>query len=75
MPGKVEDIEMRLLLEGIYQKYHYDFRGYSMASVKRRLIHAREHFGCHSFSALQDRVLHEPTVLPELLGYLTVQVS
>lgn len=75
MPGNVEDIEMRLLLEGIYQKYHYDFRGYSMASVKRRLIHAREHFGCRSFSALQDRVLHEPTVLPELLGYLTVQVS
>jgi chemotaxis protein methyltransferase CheR len=70
-----QDIEIRLLIEAIYQRYHYDFRGYSTASLKRRLEHAREHFGCGSFSLLQDRVLHDPAVLPELLGYLTVQVS
>ena len=28
-----------------------------------------------SFSALQDRVLHEPDVFTQLLGFLTVQVS
>jgi chemotaxis protein methyltransferase CheR len=72
---KTEDIEIRLLLEAVYQRYHYDFRGYSMASVKRRLRQAREHFGCSSFSVLQDRVLHDPAVLPKLLDFLTVQVS
>lgn len=75
MPHRIEDIEIRLLLEAIYQTYHYDFRGYSMASIKRRLTQARILFGCDSISQLQDRVLHDPAVLPELLGFLTVQVS
>jgi chemotaxis protein methyltransferase CheR len=70
-----EEIELQLLLEAIYQKYHYDFRGYSMASLKRRLRQACERFRCATISQLQDRVLHDPTVLPDLLSYLTVQVS
>ncbi len=68
-------MELKLLLEALFQKYHYDFRGYSMASVKRRLSLAREKFGCRSYSQLQDRVLHEPAIFTELLSYLTVQVS
>ena len=75
MSLKIDDIEIRLLLEAIFQKYHYDFRGYSMASVKRRLNQARDRFGCATFSQLQDRVLHDATVFPALLSFLTVQVS
>ncbi|MGF9693813.1 CheR family methyltransferase [Rhizobium sp. 0TCS1.26] len=72
---KIEDIEIRLLLEALYVRYHYDFRNYAMASVKRRLRQAREHLGFPTISALQERVLHDETMLPRLLGYLTVQVS
>ena len=75
MPDKTEDIELRLLLDSISRQYLYDFRGYSMASLKRRLGQGKEHFGCRTFSQLQDRVLHDPTTLPKLLSYLTVQVS
>ncbi len=75
MSVNTEDIELRLLLEALYLRYHYDFRGYAMASIKRRMAQARERFGCRSYSMLQDRMLHDPAVLPELLGYLTVQVS
>lgn len=75
MPDRTEEIEIRLLLEAIRQQYHYDFRGYSMASVRRRLRQAKEHFRVPSFSILQDRVLHDPELLPRLLDYLTVQVS
>lgn len=75
MTDKTEDIEMRLLLEALFRRYHYDFRGYAMASIKRRLTQARQRFACDSFSQLQDRVLHEADILPELLGFLTVQVS
>jgi chemotaxis protein methyltransferase CheR len=39
------------------------------------LKQAKEHFECRSISELQHRVLHEPAVLPELLSYLTIQVS
>ncbi|CAN5522812.1 chemotaxis protein CheR [soil metagenome] len=75
MPLKTEDIEIRLLLEAIFQRYHYDFRGYSMASIKRRLLQAKDCFACESFSMLQDKVLHQPEILPDLLNLLTVQVS
>ena len=75
MPSKLFDIEMRLLIDAIFLKYHYDFRGYSGPSLKRRLTAAMSRFGCTTLSQLQDKVLHEPTTFPPLLDYLTVQVS
>ena len=72
---KVEDIEVRLLLEALYSRYHYDFRNYAMASVKRRLRQAREQLGFDTLSALQESLLRDSGMLPRLLGYLTVQVS
>ena len=71
----VEDIEIHLLLEALYRRYHYDFRHYAQASIKRRLKQARQQLGFKSFSALQDAVLHDPAMVPRLLDYLTVQVS
>ena len=75
MPDKTEDIEIKLLLEALYRRYHYDFRGYAMASVKRRVKLAKDKFNCTSYSQLQDMVLHDETKLNGLLGFLTVQVS
>ncbi|MGE6340241.1 CheR family methyltransferase, partial [Acidovorax sp. NPDC077664] len=73
--AKTADIEQHLLIDAIYHRYHYDFRGYSPASLKRRLNTALIEFQCKTLSQLQDRVLHEPHVFPALLEYLTVQVS
>jgi chemotaxis protein methyltransferase CheR len=72
---KIEDIEIRLLLEALYSRYHYDFRNYAMASIKRRLRQARNQLEFASISALQESLLHDPAMLPRILGYLTVQVS
>lgn len=69
------DIELRLLLDALYLKYHHDFRGYAMSSLKRRMAQAAAHFDCATLSRLQDRVLHEPALFPALLDHLTVQVS
>lgn len=74
-PDRIGDIELRLLLEALYQRYHYDFRGYARSSLKRRLRAAMEKFGCTSLSQLQHRLLHETALLPELMDILTVQVS
>ncbi|UYY59732.1 CheR family methyltransferase [Sphingomonas sp. S2-65] len=71
----VETIEMDLLLEAIWRRYHYDFRGYARGSIERRLSRARQRFACTTFSQLQDRVLHDPAMLSELMGFLTIQVS
>jgi chemotaxis protein methyltransferase CheR len=69
------DIELRLLLDAIYLKYHYDFRGYAVASLKRRLKAALGRFGCTTLSQLQDRILHDATAFTALLDVLTVPVS
>ena len=72
---KVADIELRLLLEALYLRYHYDFRCYARSSLRRRLRVAMDKFGCNSLSQLQHRLLHEKGLLPELMDILTVQVS
>jgi chemotaxis protein methyltransferase CheR len=72
---RTDDIEIRLLLEALFLRYHYDFRNYAPASLKRRLIQAREQMGFGTFSALQETLLYDSAMLPRLLGYLTVQVS
>lgn len=69
------DIELPLLIEAIYLKYHYDFRQYARASLKRRLTAALAHFDCPTLSQLQDKVLRTPTMFPQLLDFLTVPVS
>jgi len=75
MTEKFEELEIRLLLEALFQRYHYDFRNYAQASIKRRLRQAREQLGFATFSAMQESLLHDAATLPRLLGYLTVQVS
>lgn len=75
MTETLEDLEIRLLLEALFQRYHYDFRNYAHASIKRRLRQALTQLNFATFSALQDGLLHDPEVLPRLLRHLTVQVS
>lgn len=77
MSGAIDEseIEIDLLLEGIYRRYHYDFRQYSRGSVRRRLQHALLVLDLPSLARLQERVLHDPATFTTLLGILTVQVS
>jgi chemotaxis protein methyltransferase CheR len=73
--GREFDIESKLLIDAIYQLYHYDFRGYAPASLRRRLKTAMCRFDCRTLSQLQDKVVHDTAVFPALLDFLTVQVS
>lgn len=71
----VFDIELHLLIEAIRARYHYDFRDYSKASLRRRLRSALVQFSCKTLSQLQGRVLHDEAEFALLLNFLTVQVS
>jgi len=75
MAVPIGELEMRLLLEAIFDRYHYDFRSYAMASLKRRLAQACDTLRVGTLSGLQEKVLHEPESFSTLLQYLTVQVS
>jgi chemotaxis protein methyltransferase CheR len=69
------DLELTLLIEAIYHRYHYDFREYAKASLKRRLAAAMPKLGCETISQVQDKVLHQPESFQMLLDFLTVPVS
>lgn len=71
----LEEIELRLLLEGIYQYYGFDFRNYAPASLKRRIRNILQSEKMNNISALQAQVLHDPTCLERLLLGLTVNVT
>jgi chemotaxis protein methyltransferase CheR len=71
----VDALELELLLDAIWRRYHHDFRGYSRGSLRRRLERAQARFGCDTLSQLQGRVLREPALFAELMGFLTIQVS
>lgn len=71
----VQQIEMELLIEAIYQRYGYDFRQYNQASMKRRLLHhlAKIEFG--SISALIPAIMHNPEAFQALFYDLSVTVT
>ncbi len=75
VPPSATDIELRLLMEAIYLKYSYDFRDYTGASQKRRVMYALTQLDMPNISALQERVLRDPAVFGRLLQFLTIPVS
>ena len=75
MTDKIEELEITLLLEALYQRFHYDFRDYSKASIRRRLKQLREKLGYRNYSAMLEGLLHDAAIFPQVISYLTVQVS
>lgn len=72
---QLERIEIELLLEAIFRHYGFDFRSYAYASIRRRLWRRMEAEGLTTISALQDRVLHEPALMEQLLLDLSINVT
>ena len=70
-----ERLEIDLLLEAIQRAYGYDFRGYALASLRRRLWHRVHGEGLQTLSGLQERVLHDPTCMDRLLRDLSINVT
>jgi chemotaxis protein methyltransferase CheR len=70
-----EELELRLLLEAVFQLYGFDFREYALSSLRRRVRHLMRDEGLSTISALQDRVLHDRKALPRLVSGLSVSVT
>jgi chemotaxis protein methyltransferase CheR len=69
------DIELRMLVEAVYLKYNYDFRDYTGASQKRRVLAALRAMEVETVSELQARVMHDPAAFSQLLQFLTIPVT
>lgn len=71
----LEEIEVALLLEGLWRHHGLDFRDYARSSLRRRLRNALQSEGLANISQLQALVLHDATALERLLGHLSVHVT
>lgn len=81
MEKNIEDIEINLLLEAIFQRYGYDFRNYAKASIKRRIlafmsvnpkiIKSKD----TNISQLIKRILYDEDLFQDLLQCFSITVT
>ncbi|MBU0617438.1 MAG: protein-glutamate O-methyltransferase CheR [Planctomycetes bacterium] len=69
------DIELELLLEGVFRRYGFDFRDYAPASLKRRISTAMRAEALSTISELQNKVLHDPDCMERLVLTLSINVT
>jgi chemotaxis protein methyltransferase CheR len=71
----VEELELELLLEGVFRRYGFDFREYAPASLRRRVwrrVHAE---GETTIAGLLARLLHDSAAMERLLLDLSINVT
>jgi chemotaxis protein methyltransferase CheR len=71
----LEDIELSLLLEGVFRQYGFDFREYAPTSLKRRVWRRVHHEDLETIAGLLEKVLHDPTCMERLLLDLSINVT
>jgi chemotaxis protein methyltransferase CheR len=70
-----EQLEIDLLLEAVWRHYGFDFRGYTRASLKRRLWRRVHLERLTTISGLTERLLHDPQAMEHLLLDLSINVT
>jgi chemotaxis protein methyltransferase CheR len=73
--SELEEIEVRLLTEGIFLHYGFDFRDYSMPSLRRRIWKRVYAEGLSTISGLIEKVLHDPQSMEHLLLDLSINTT
>ncbi len=62
-----EDIEIELFLEAMHLKYGYDFRSYSRAHIKRRILKRLSLGEFESISQMQNIMINDKQLLEQIL--------
>ena len=71
----LEEVEVQLLTEGIYRHYGFDFRDYSLPSLRRRIWKRVYAEGLSTISGLQEKVLHDAQCMERLLLDLSINTT
>jgi chemotaxis protein methyltransferase CheR len=71
----IQEIELDLLLEAIFQRYGYDFRHYARASVKRRVQRILEKSGDATISELIPRFLYDEAFSQMAIQEFSISVT
>jgi chemotaxis protein methyltransferase CheR len=73
--SNLEEIEIKLLLEGVAMRYGYDFRDYAQGPLKRSIASGMAGEGVPTVSAYQERLLHDATCMQRFLSGVGVNVT
>lgn len=69
------NIELQLLLEAIFLRYGHDFRNYSKAHIKRRILHRLAISDIPTVTELQNKVLRDRHFFSDFLNDLSINVT
>jgi chemotaxis protein methyltransferase CheR len=73
--NEIEAIEVDLLLEAIFQRYGYDFRSYSRASIDRRIHQFIAAGDIARISDMIPRCIHDEGLFSELAQQFSISVT
>ena len=72
---ELEKLEIRLLLDGLYEYYGYDFRDYAPGTLKRRVSEGIRREQVTSVTGLLAKVLHDSDCMRRLVSEFSITVS
>lgn len=70
-----QNIELQLLLQAIHLKYGYDFKSYSKASIKRRILQRLAQEKLNNLAEMQHKILYDTDFFESLLLELSLNVA
>ena len=73
--GDIETIEIRLLLDTIFLRYGYDFRGYAKASIRRRILQFMKMSGTACISDMIPRLIHDESYFEKMVMEFSITVT
>ena len=71
----IDDHELEILINEVFEYYGFDFSGYSRASFKRRINRLMLLDGFRNFPELLSKVRSEPSYLKRMIEEITVNVT
>ncbi|MFW6324665.1 MAG: CheR family methyltransferase [Desulfovibrionales bacterium] len=71
----LEEIEITVLLEAIFQRYGYDFRQYARASLRRRVRNILNRTNLGTVSELIPRVLRDKNFFADIIAEFSITVT
>jgi len=73
--SEIENLEITLLLDAMYERYGYDFRDYARASVERRARQFLVKSGLNSISEMIPALLHDESFFQALVRDFSITVT
>ena len=70
-----EQIEIHLLMEGMYQRWGYDFRSYALGTLKRQIVKCMNRLELSHISELLPHVLYDRDFVESFLRGLSITVT